>query len=473
MSNRRRQIHLAVTALACLAAPVCAQTVTIEYLNGVMATDLSADGSVIVGNRQDTYEPFRWTEETGVEFLGRCSYEVLGVGAGGPKVSADGTRLSSTILGADSTYATQGVWTLGEGWTETMPPPPADGGIIDQSYGSGWGLSGNGQTLVGLYWRPGQPDGLAHASAWTADGGLVGLGSGGGNSRANAANYDGSVIVGWDEDPGFGTWWPTVWRDGVRTVLAQPDAFCLANSVTDDGSIIGGVTYEESQRSRVGALWHWNGSSYDVQILGVLEGSTPGDYAQAIVNGITPDGGMCVGYNQYSFNPGDASGFIWTPENGMVAVGDYLADHGIIVPADLYLTTITGVSDDGSVMVGIGQYYSPPFNNVTFIIRTTDPTGVPAAAAGLAVGAAYPNPFNPRTSIPVTLDRDAAVSVEIFDLAGRRVRTLHRGHLAAGDHVFAWHGVDDHGSAVPSGVYLARAGDGHGRTVARRLTLAK
>ena len=471
MPDVRRFVLL--TALACLAVAASAQTVTIEYLTGVMATDLSADGSVIVGNRQNTYEPFRWTEETGVQLLGRCSYEVLGVGAGGPKVSADGTRLSATILGADSTYATQGVWTLGEGWIETMPPAPADGGMMDLAYGSAWGLSGDGQTLVGLYWRPGQPGGLAHASAWTADGGLVDLGSGGGNSRANAASYDGSVIVGWDEDPGFGTWWPTVWRDGVRTVLAQPDAFCLANSVTDDGSIIGGVTYEESQRSRVGALWHWNGSSYDVQILGVLEGSTPGDYAQAIVNGITPDGSMCVGYNQYSFNPGDASGFIWTPEGGMVAVGDYLAGHGITVPADLLLTTIAGVSDDGSVMVGIGQYYTPPFDNVTFIIRATDLTDVPDAAAGLAVGAAYPNPFNPRTSIPVTLDRAAAVSVEIFDLAGRRVRTLHRGHLAAGDHVFAWHGVDDHGSAVPSGVYLARAGDGHGRTVARRLTLAK
>jgi uncharacterized membrane protein len=471
MSNLR----ISILILAVLAATAAgAQTVTVQYLQGVMATDLSADGSVVVGNAMGNYETFRWTQETGVQMLGRSTFDVLGIGAGGPKVSADGTRISATILGDDGTYATQGRWTLGQGWEEMMPPPPADGVLFDQAYGSAWGISGDGETVVGLYWRGDFTTGGAHASRWTTDTGVVDLGSGGGNSRANACSQDGSVIVGWDEDPGFGTWWPAVWRDGVRAVLSETAGWCLANCVTDDGTIIGGVSYDPDLGSRVGALWRWNGSSYDELLIGLLDGSTPGDYAQAIVNGIVPDGSMAVGYNQFAFNPGNSAGFIWTLEEGMQNVVNFLADNGVTVPSDLTIQTLTGLSDDGSVMVGIGQYTTPPFDNVTMIIRVETTTDTPdVAEATLALGPAYPNPFNPQTSIPVTVARDGMVRLEIFDAAGRRVRTLHTGHLATGRHEFRWNGRDDRGLSVSSGVYLARLVDGQGQGSSRRLTLMK
>ncbi len=175
--------------------------VTFEFIGYGYATDISADGSVVVGNTEGAYETFRWTALDGIVPLGRASVPVLGVGAGGPDVSADGTMVSATIIGEDLTYVTQGRWTLGSGWEETMPPTPPDGGLMDNAYGSAWGLSEDGQTLVGLYWRPGQPGGSAHASRWTPATGVVDLGSGGGSCRANDANQDGTVIVGWDEDP--------------------------------------------------------------------------------------------------------------------------------------------------------------------------------------------------------------------------------------------------------------------------------
>ena len=54
----------------------------------------------------------------------------------------------------------------------------------------------------------------------------------------------GSVIVGWDEDPSFGTWWPTVWVNGVRTTLTRTEGFSDAAAVTPDGTIIVGQTWE-------------------------------------------------------------------------------------------------------------------------------------------------------------------------------------------------------------------------------------
>ena len=51
--------------------------------------------------------------------------------------------------------ATQGLWTLGSGWQELMPPLPPDGGTMTAAIGSAWEISGDGTTVVGLYWRAG------------------------------------------------------------------------------------------------------------------------------------------------------------------------------------------------------------------------------------------------------------------------------------------------------------------------------
>lgn len=82
-------------------------------------------------------------------------------------------------------------------------------------------------------------------------------------------------------------------------------------------------------------------------------------------------------------------------------------------------------------------------------------TDVPDLAAALELKA-YPNPFNPRTAIRFSLPEADQVTVEVFDLAGHRVRSLHQGYLAAGGHVLEWQGRDDHGQAVASGTFLCR-----------------
>ena len=63
----------------------------------------------------------------------------------------------------------------------------------------------------------------------------------------------------------------------------------------------------------------------------------------------------------------------------------------------------------------------------------------------------YPNPFYPGTTIPFMLERSTEVTVEIFDVLGRRVATLLSGRLPAGAHTIAW---DAEG--LPGGVYVYR-----------------
>jgi len=69
---------------------------------------------------------------------------------------------------------------------------------------------------------------------------------------------------------------------------------------------------------------------------------------------------------------------------------------------------------------------------------------------------AWPNPFNPQTSVFFSLPRAQQVDVGVYDLAGRRVRTLHRGQLAEGEQRLGWNGCDDGGMQAPAGVYMVR-----------------
>src|SRR5690606_18261541 len=68
----------------------------------------------------------------------------------------------------------------------------------------------------------------------------------------------------------------------------------------------------------------------------------------------------------------------------------------------------------------------------------------------------YPNPFVAETIIPYRLAAAGAVRLEIFDLQGRRVRTLLEANLPPGEHRVRWDGQSDAGRAVASGVYLVR-----------------
>jgi hypothetical protein len=70
--------------------------------------------------------------------------------------------------------------------------------------------------------------------------------------------------------------------------------------------------------------------------------------------------------------------------------------------------------------------------------------------------AAYPNPFNPSTTIRFVLREHAPVSLQIFNIGGALVRTLVDGDLDAGVHERRWNGRDSFGHAVASGTYFYR-----------------
>lgn len=71
----------------------------------------------------------------------------------------------------------------------------------------------------------------------------------------------------------------------------------------------------------------------------------------------------------------------------------------------------------------------------------------------------YPNPFRTgleKTTFLLDLPEAREVEVSIYNLLGERIRTLHRGRLAAGRHPLMWDGLDENRRIVASGVYFYR-----------------
>jgi hypothetical protein len=83
----------------------------------------------------------------------------------------------------------------------------------------------------------------------------------------------------------------------------------------------------------------------------------------------------------------------------------------------------------------------------------------------------FPNPFNPSTRIDYSLAADRSMTIEVFNVQGRRVRVLVAGPRTAGPHQVVWYGRDDLGRQVASGVYFYRLQAGQHRELKRMLLL--
>lgn len=102
------------------------------------------------------------------------------------------------------------------------------------------------------------------------------------------------------------------------------------------------------------------------------------------------------------------------------------------------------------------------------------PDGAPEAPPGrLGLGPARPNPTTGRTHFAVTAPgNEEPIRIDIFDVAGRRIRLLHDGALPRGVHDLVWDGVTTEGRPAGSGLYFARAVSGRWSET-RRLVLLR
>ena len=165
--------------------------------------------------------------------------------------------------------------------------------------------------------------------------------------------------------------------------------------------------------------------------------------------------GDLAGYRLYR---GTSAAFVPGPANLLSA----LADTGAVDAAGApYVYKLTAVDSHGNE--------SP--------VATLVPTGTTGVGDGngtaeLLLAPASPNPASRGTTLRFSLPRGANVSLGMYDAAGRLVREITRGALAAGDHAAAWDLRDGTGHAVGAGLYFARLEVG-GRTLVRRVAVTR
>lgn len=85
----------------------------------------------------------------------------------------------------------------------------------------------------------------------------------------------------------------------------------------------------------------------------------------------------------------------------------------------------------------------------------------------------YPNPFNLQTQIQFVLSQETDVTVKVFNILGREVKTLVQSkQMSKGSHKIEWNGEDNFGNVVPSGMYLYQIQAGNS-VLTKKMSLLK
>jgi len=124
-----------------------------------------------------------------------------------------------------------------------------------------------------------------------------------------------------------------------------------------------------------------------------------------------------------------------------------------------------GVEAQVSVLNGPAPYVTVCWSGYLVVASTT--SVIPGPGSQDLALEAWPNPARESTDLSFTTSGRQRVTVGVFAVDGRRVRTLQRGVLEAGKHRLVWDGRDDNGQLVASGLYFAGLETAQGRTARR------
>lgn len=332
---------------------------------GASVFGISANGSAAAGISDG--RAFRWTPGGGTQYLSPSSW--LYTSSAG--ISADGNTVVSTVADETGMFSAAR-WTTGTQSWENLGGLPGQKSPDGKQISSGWGVSGDGSTVVGLGWHTNY---RAEGFSWTQSGGMVGLGQpSSGSSRASAISADASTVVGFYEHPDFGNRRPVRWTNG-----GAPDLFLgeemvgEAAGVNSNGSIICGGATLDNGPSRAFLYTQGTGATN----LGYI-GPDDFGFGQSYCNGVSDDGSIAVGWSGDNLF-GVVQGFVWTPTGGMQNAAEFLAAAGVVVPNQWFINSVTAISADGLTIAG------QCVNFDTFQIAGWIAT-IPAPSAGMVAG---------------------------------------------------------------------------------------
>lgn len=291
------------------------------------------NGAVVAGTSSQF---FYWTPGGGLVNVGGNP------SAGTPELSNDGTKFCGNVIDGVSGWSEMAVYNIG---TSTWTSLGSLGASSGSDASSAWGISGDGNVVVGLGWINA---GSAHAIASTNGALPVDLGSTvvGSSTRANSCDFDGNTVVGWQDGNGRQG---AIWVNGVQTKIFVDAAQSIPAGEAGDCDAAG--TWVVGSAS--GQAYRWNsitGPSTGVELLGLAPAPGSPTWSGA-ATAISDDGSVIIGYYRAFGPPLFGRGFIWTQAGGMVDLTNYATAQGAKL-GGATLALPLAISPDGRSIVG-------------------------------------------------------------------------------------------------------------------------
>ncbi|KMQ65469.1 secretion protein [Chryseobacterium angstadtii] len=361
-----------------------------------------SDGG-IVSMHTSAGQIFKWDEINGLVQIGSISNGYPA--AGRTLITADGTKIGSSTTNVGTGFNEISTYnTASSSWSN-------HGGLVptgwDGHVSSTWGMTSDGNTIVGLGWLTA---GNAHAVKWDAVNGVTDLGSmvSGRSSRANAINGDGSVIVGW-QDQDNGTRSGAKWVNGTESYITDNNGGYVgeAGDVSADGTTIIG--------SAMPNPYVWN----SVNGLTYITHPNSSAFFRGGATGISADGNKVVGFfRAFAAPPMSGEGFIWTSGGGRVNLNDYAVNMGINTQG-VTMSLPLAISQDGRRIAGIGTNASNQivafYLDLSKIQLSTNESTKDNTQFSI-----YPNPVK---EVLYFKGSKKIEKVEIYNMAGQKVKT--------------------------------------------------
>ena len=307
--------------------------------SSIQVQALAADGRTAVGQVRtpaDAAEaqPARWQ----IAPDGGLTMTALGLLPGSATGTAFAVAASGDVVAGSCTLAggyRAFRWTASQGM---QPLPPLPGSSASRA----WGASADGGVIVG----EGNSDTTGRAARW-AGGAPADLGVLPGFNRSWAVGVDasGTVVVGTCLNV-VGVFRSFRWtpQGGMQDLGQVPDMiYHSAMAVSADGSTVVGMGTGANA-----SMYRWkNGTAVSI-------GSPDG--GSIVPLGVNADGSRIVGHHA---SGGTSVAFVWTPESGVRSLASVLAATGTVL-SGWQLEAASGISADGTVILGAGRYMGAP-----------------------------------------------------------------------------------------------------------------
>lgn len=161
-------------------------------------------------------------------------------------------------------------------------------------------------------------------------------------------------------------------------------------------------------------------------------------------------------------------------ENGVARVL-LLRSANQVTPTSFRVTVdfepLPGGASSGTLRLQGGQGATWDAGAAPLIVTASSTPVLPAPTAAPRIEGARPNPFAATTEIPYTLPAPSQVSVRVYDVTGRLVRTLLDATRPAGAGRVTWDGRDAAGKSAPTGVYFVKLTTPGGERTARMIKM--